>query len=196
MLLQPEDFPDGWSSSSHLPDAGAATRQQKLAQCLGIKDSSSSVTGSLVSQDYTLGGARVWSTASRYATQASVTADVSAIRGKKFQKCDLAQLHQEVADQLPSSLSLKSVTLTIQTSLSGYPRNVAALAVGHFRAKARHSDTTVDGYVDVAYISGPLVEATVVFNSSKQRVDPDVERPLIVAVATRAAAMGKSSSKR
>lgn len=192
MLLTQDDFPDGWSSTSHAPDPAAAARHAKLARCLGIADSTAHVTGSLTSDDFTLQGTRVWSTVSRLASQSDVTSDVAALRGRKFPGCAKDAFHELVSGNVPSAYSLKSLTVTVQTKVSGVPANVAASASAHFVLKSKHADATADGYYTVFYISGPHIEATVTITSGKTRMDASLQSQVITAVAHRVAPASKS----
>ena len=193
VLLQQDDFPDGWSSVSHIVDPAVGTRHAKLARCLGIPDSAPHANGSLTSDDYTLEGTRVWSTVTRFPSKTDVTKDIDAVRGSKFHDCEQSQLKDLVSKNLPSAFGLKSFKLTVHLSPSRVPHNVAAIASAHFTAKAKHSDASVDGYIDIAFISGPDIEATITINASKNRLDPDIQTQIITAVANRAAAIAKKT---
>jgi hypothetical protein len=189
IALQASDLPAGWAGTPSEPDSDEASEDAALATCVGGKDSYPDATGESNSDDYALDNANISSSATSFQSQADVTADIANITSPKIDSC-YKQLAVSELGALPAGATLTSVEIDVTPGSAGGPRNVVATASGKI-------EVTVSGqqlafYLNIAFITGPLIEAEVDFFNIGGTVPTALRTSLIAKVAARAGAVSKA----
>ncbi|HZY00167.1 MAG TPA: hypothetical protein VFE92_11895 [Dermatophilaceae bacterium] len=78
-----------------------------------------------------------------------------------------------------------SASLTFTPGSAGGPANVVATGTGTIKVTANGKQVAI--YQNLTFITGPLIQAQVVAGSFGTPVPPSFMKPLVAAVATRAA---------
>ena len=189
IVLQPGDFPQGWEPKPYEPDPNASAADAEFHKCLGVPSSDADQVAEANSDDFDQGDAEISSAAYSFRSQSAVDADVAGLHSAKAAPC----LEQEMtklfaSGGLPAGATLESVSFKITPGSAGGPANVVATGAGTFKVSG--SGLSVTGYLNVAFITGPLIEADVTSDNIGAPVPTSVMDPLVAAVADRAAQGG------
>jgi hypothetical protein len=182
--LQPADLP-GWTGGPDTSDGNDAANNAALAKCVGGRDTQPDLVADVTSQEYTLANATISSDASRYRSQADLTADTAIIKSPKLSSCYDQLLRTEMAASLPGGTTLNSESIVVAPGSAGIRSNVVGTAAG--KVNISSGGETADVFVNVAFITGPLIEAEVDFLNVGAPVPATVRNALIAKVAARAA---------
>jgi hypothetical protein len=185
MVLMASDLPAGWTATPHKLDPKAATEQAALAQCVGGPNTAAAQVSEYHSPDFGLNGASVSSSASSFTSQAAVNVDVALLHSPKISSCYQRLIKAQLAASLPAGATVNAVTLTIVPGSHGGPSNIAGLGGGTITATAAGRKIPI--YLAVAFITGPLTEATVDFVNPTQPIPAAMFTSLARTVAGRAA---------
>jgi hypothetical protein len=159
IVLQPSDLPPDWTPTPYKADPGDAAARAAFLRCLGVLSTASDKVAEAHSFDFTLGDARVSSTASSYRSQSAVDANVAALHSSKFSPCSEQELKRELATGLPAGTAIESVSVKITPGSAGGPANVVGNVVGTVKITVSGQHALV--YFRGAYITGPLILAEV-----------------------------------
>ena len=192
ITLQPADVPAGWKSTPYQPDPSDAADNAALDKCLGVPDTDSDETGEADSPDYSLANATISSSASSYKSQADITTDTETIKSPKISSCLDALFATQLKPTLPTGSTLGGVSITVTPHTSTEPANVIATAAGTISVTASGQSIVV--YLNVAFITGPLIEAEVDFEDVGQPVPVAIQTAAITKVAARAANGGSTTT--
>ncbi len=189
IALHASDLPAGWAGTPPDPDPNEASENAALAACVGGKDTSPDETGESNSDDYALDNASVSSSAISFKSQADVTSDIAILKSPKIDSC-YKQLAVSELGALPAGATLTSTEIEVTPGSGGGPSNVVATGSGKI-------EVTVSGqqlafYLDIAFITGPLIEAEVDFFNIGGTVPTALRTSLIAKVAARAAAAAQA----
>jgi hypothetical protein len=183
--LRRSDLPNGWTGHKHQSDkAGNNAFDQKFADCVGAVGGLGAVQ-SVDGPDFDNGLAEISSSATRYASQQQVDKDVSILTGPRAESCLNTALRDMLEKNLPNNADVGSVDIAITSGSAGGPHNVVATATGSITLT--ENAQTIRLYFDLAFITGPRIEADVDFFNIGTRVDPSLQQQLIAVVARRAA---------
>lgn len=189
IALQPSDLPAGWAGTASDPDPDEASEDAALAQCVGGKDSFPDETGESNSDDYGLDNASISSSAASFKSEADVTADTANIKSPKIDGC-YKQLAVSELGGLPAGATLNSAVIDVTPGSAGGPKNVVATASGKIEVTA--SGQVLDFYLNIAFITGPSIEAEVDFFNIGSPVPATLRSSLIAKVAARAVAAAQA----
>jgi hypothetical protein len=186
IVLQPTDLPTGWDAtpSSSDPQQEAAD-QAALVQCVGGRNTFPDRTGEVDSPDFSLDGASISSNAASYKSQADLDADIALIKSPKASACFEKLVNAQLSDGLDPGESVGPLSLTITPGSAGGPSNVAGTGTG--TVTIVDSGQQIPVYLEVAFITGPLIEAEVTIATPSQPMPAAMLASLIGTVATRAA---------
>lgn len=196
VVLQDADLPAGWTSAPHTVKGDEDTQQTKLLHCLDAPDTRPHIVGSVQSPDYVSDQGRIASEISRYASQADVDRDAAALRQSTQQKCREKVTRASLVKQLPDGTDITKIEVTVDTSPKGLPADAKAVVHTEIELSTEVKATVEDpkpkpklskGFVDVAYLFGRRIEATITFTSSDEPVDSDLESRVISKVGERIA---------
>jgi hypothetical protein len=184
IVLQPADLPAGWKGTPSQDNISAdAARDVALYQCLGVPNYRTPTrVDEAFSDDFTLGDAYIYSSASSYRSQSEVEANVAAVLSPKFSPCFVKLLKHQAATQ---GVAVKSVSVKVTPGSAGGPANVAASGVATFKTNEGGKQTVHCS--TVAFITGPLIEAEVDSENIGAPVPASLMEPLVAKVANRAA---------
>lgn len=185
IVLQATDVPAGWKGTPHQPDPAASANDAALMQCAGARNTDPDKVAEANSDDFSRSDAFILSSASSYRSQSDLDADIATLHSPKLAPCYVQLAQKTLAAALPAGVSVGSMSITITPGSAGGPANVVATGTGTFKVQANGQQ--IPGYLSVAFITGPLIEAQVVTNSVGTQVPASVVRSLVAAVATRAA---------
>jgi hypothetical protein len=173
------------------PDPSDAADDAALDKCVGVTDTDSDETGEADSPDYSLGNATISSSASTYRSQADLNTDIASVKSPKISGCLDAMFAAQLKPTLPTGSTLDSVLITVAPHTTTEPANMVATAVGTVDITASGQKVVV--YLNVAFITGPLIGAEVDFENAAQPIPAGIQSAAIAKVAARAA-LGASSS--
>jgi hypothetical protein len=185
IVLQPSDLPPDWTPTPYKAEPGDTAAQAALLRCLGVLSTASDKVAEAHSFDFTLGDARVSSSASSYRSQSAVDANVAALHGSKFSPCLEQQVKQQVAPQLAAGAAIESVSVKITPGSAGGPANVVATGGGTIKIRVGGQHSVY--YLRFAYITGPLILAEVDAENVGIPAPAPQWESLVSAVADRAA---------
>ena len=185
VALQDDDLPD-WTGADYQADPNDAAETAALLACVGGRSTDADRIAQAHSLDYSLGDATIGSDASLFRSTADLTADIANLRSPKISRCYTTLIQSNLADSLPDGTTIHSVSFVITPGSGGGPRNVVARGSGRINVTA--AGQIVDLYLNVAFITGPLIEAQVDFQSIGAPVPLATRTALIAKVAARAAA--------
>lgn len=187
LLLTQADVPAGWTGTPASTDTTAGDAQKKqLETCIGVPDSSQFKVAEAQSQDFGLNNSSISSTADSFRSQDVVDKDVQGIQNPKAGDCFKQSFQSLLTTELPAGAKVDSFDLTVTPGSNGGPSNVAAMAHGHLSVTVQSQ--TVSLFIDVAFITGHLIEAQVDFFGFGTQIDTATQAKAISAVATRVAA--------
>ena len=185
IVLQPADLPAAWKGTPYQADPNDAADQAALLACTGGKDTTADKVAEANSDDYNLDNATISSSANSFKSQSDIDADVATLHSSKLSSCYEQLLKKRLATSLPAGATIKSASITITPGSGGGPANVAATGSGTIQISA--NGQIVPAYVNVAFITGPLIEAEVDAENVGTPVPPAVVSALVAKVAARAA---------
>ena len=185
VVLRPTDLPPGWIATPHESDPTDPGSQAAVAGCTGVSDTGAGGVAEADSPDFGQDGATISSSATSYRSQADIDADVAVLKNPKVSACFRQLLRTAVASSLPTGAKLDAVSLKITPGTGGGPSNV----VGIVRATVTMtmSGMRVAVYLDMAFITGRLIEAEVQIVNPRLPISDSVFFALVRDVATRAA---------
>lgn len=187
IVLQPADLPTGWTGTANDPDpAGDAADSAALAQCVGGRNTYPDEIGDSNSDDYALDNASISSEATSFRSPADLTSDIAIIKSPKIDACYDKLAATEVGGSLPAGSTLNSASIVVTPGSAGGPSNVVATAAG--RVEVTVGGKVTDLYLNVAFITGPSIEAEIDFTNVATPVPASVRAPLIAKIAARAVA--------
>ena len=185
IVLRQSDLPKGWSASAHRGDPNQASYDATLASCIGVKNTDPDRLATANSPDFSGPGGVTFalSTASRYRSSSDLAADKAKLSSSKAIPCFETLVKAELASNplVPKGSTVRVQRLSISLNPTGYPSNVAG--IGHAKLLL---DNVVTVYVDLAFITGRLIEAQVEYAGTS--LNAATEKALFTNVANRAAA--------
>lgn len=185
VVVQPRDLPPGWVPKPYTPDPNDAATQAALLQCVGGRSTDADKVGEAHAPDFSRGTATVTSQAARYTSQADVDADVAMLHSPKLSGCYDQVAKTKLAAGLPAGASVQDASIQIVPGPGGGPSNVAATGSGTVTLAVNGQLATV--YLNVAFITGPQLEAEIDYVNLGASVPTALWSSLIGAVAKRAA---------
>jgi hypothetical protein len=189
IVLQPSDFPAGWEHTPYTTDTAADAAgnaaQAAFAKCLGVSNSDIDKVAEGHSGDFDQGDAEISSDATSFRSQSVVDADAAALQSAKASPCAEQLVRQTLAGAVPAGGTIESVSFKITPGSTSGPANVVARGDGSFKVSV--SGNTAEGYVSIAFISGPMIETDVTAFNVGAPVPTSLTDSLVAAVANRAA---------
>jgi hypothetical protein len=185
-VLKQSDFPTGWASSPSDGDADDAANQAALVACVGGTNTFGNRVANADAPDFGLNDLSVSSSAASYKSQADIEADTKLIQSPKISTCYEQLIKVQLAKSLPTGSTLGAVAIKVTAGSGGGPSNIVAVGEGTIVATVAGAEVTV--YTGIAFITGPLTEAQVEFDSPGQPVDATLFANLVKVVADRVAA--------
>jgi len=183
--LQSADLPSGWKGAPYQPDPNSSAENATLTKCVGVRDTDSDKLAEANSDDFSLDAATISSSASSYRSQSDLNSDVASLHSPKLSACFGQMMKTQLATALPAGSTVESASIKITPGSAGGPANVVATGTGI--VKVQVSGQPVPVYLTVAFITGPLIEAEVDTENADAPVPASVVKPLVAAMAARAA---------
>lgn len=184
IVLQAGDLP-GWTATPYQDDPNDSQDYAELLRCTGAPNTDGDKVAEANSSDFALDQATVSSNATSFRSQADVDGDVAMVRGAKFAGCYQSLGKQQLSKGLPAGTVIRSVKASVTPNSVGGPANLVATAAAVISVVADGRPLTI--YSDVAFISGPKIEAEVDFENVGSRVPAALRNKLVQAVAARSA---------
>jgi hypothetical protein len=178
-------LPAGWASTPSKPDPSDKANNAALDKCVGEPDTDADETGESDSPDYSQGNASISSSASSYKSKADLTTDIASVTSPKINGCLDQLFTARLKPTLPAGSAVDAVALVVTPHAATDPANVPATAAGTITITTSGQKVVV--YLNVAFITGPLIEAEVDFEAAAQPVPAAIRTGLIAKVAARAA---------
>ncbi|HEY8728123.1 MAG TPA: hypothetical protein VIL94_00965 [Acidothermaceae bacterium] len=184
IALQDDDLPD-WTGADYQEDPNDAADSAALLACDGGRDTGPDRIAQVHSQDYSLDDATIGSDASLFRSGADLTADIATLRSPKISRCYATLIKSTLADSLPDGTTVNSVSFVITPGSGGGPRNVVGHGSGRINVTSAGQPLAL--YLNVAFITGPLIEAEIDFQGIGAPVAIATRTALIAKLAARAA---------
>lgn len=184
VVLQRDDLP-GWTGTPYRDDPSTGQEQASLLRCTGGRDTDGDKAAEAHSPDYSLGQAAISSQAASYRTQTAVDSDVALLHNPKFPSCYQALVKSGLSKSLPAGDTITSAKVNVTPGPGSGPVNVVGTATAVLTVHTARGPVTV--YADIAFITGPMLEAEVDTENVGSPVSVALRRKLIQAVAARAA---------
>lgn len=156
-----------------------------MVRCVGARNTESDKVAEAHSDDFDLGDAEISSSASSYRSQADLDTDIAILHNPKLPGCYQQLVKKELGASLPAGATIESESFKFTPGSAGGPANVVATGTG--TVKVRLSGQQVPLYLNVAFITGPLIQAEVDAENVGTPVPASVVNALVAAVAARAA---------
>jgi hypothetical protein len=182
LVLQTGDVPTTWTAATDTPDPDASAEQASLTSCVGARDTTADMVAQSNSDDFTMGDAEISSQASSYKSTDDITTDVGILTNPKIDSCYEALAKSQIA----AGPTVDSVTIAVTPGAAGGPSNVVATLTGTITITESGQMQTL--YLNSAFITGPLIEAEVDFDSPDAAVPAVLQAQLVALVANRVAA--------
>jgi hypothetical protein len=125
-----------------------------------------------------------------FPSQADVTSDTAIVRSPKMSACYSKLAADEIGGTLPAGSTLNSASVVVTPGSAGGPANVVATGAG--KVEVTVNGAVNDLYVNVAFITGPSLEAEVDFTNLGSPVPAALRSSLIAKVAARAGAAAQA----
>lgn len=155
---------------------------------MGGRDTYADETGDSNSDDYSLDNASIGSEVTSMRTAGDLTADIAVITSPKISACYDKLAVAQLGQGLPAGTTLKSASIVVTPGPAGGPSNVVATAAGNVELTVNGAAATL--YINVAFITGPLVEAEIDFTNLAAPVPAALRASVIAKVAARASGAG------
>ncbi len=185
IVLHQGEMPAGWKGTPYHADPSDSADQAALVACVGGRNTAPDKTAEANSDDFTLANATISSNATAYKSQADVASDAALLKSPKLQACYQTLLTRELRTTLPAGATIDKVTFKLLPRTTGEPANVAAQAAA--RINVTINGKSVKVYVNVAFITGKLIEAEVDSENLGSPVPAGLRNKLVALVAMRAA---------
>jgi hypothetical protein len=179
------DLPAGWKGTPSTDRAGEATASAQMDRCVGAQDTTADQVDAAYADDYTQGNATISSNAKAFKSQADVARDTALLSSPKVGPCYEQVLRGRLTQQLPENATIDNVSVHITPGSDGGPANLEATGAATIKLTAQGQHLSL--FADIAFISGPLVEAQVSFEDIGEHIPEALQRSVINAVAKRAA---------
>lgn len=184
-MLTRHDLPRSWVETPHEKDSSrlSASVKARLSRCAGEPITSHRPVASVTSQDFRRGTARVFSAASRFATEKAVRSDVRSLHGPRIAACLQQVMRAHLRTLVPAGVVVSRARVTFEKPVRGMPRNVVGTldiqlaAAGYGRSVAEEATMTA--------IATGRTEAEVDTEGLNSPVPVHVRNRLITAVARR-----------
>lgn len=164
LVIQPTDLPLGWSSTPHQADPSSPDSTTAIAACMGVSVAHvSSPVADANSPDYKMGTEMISSDATSYRSQRDIEADLAVLRNPKATACLKRDMGSMVATQLPPGMKILGNDVKLTGPATGEPQNVVSQMDANVTVS--YVGRTITVYVTIAFIEGPLIEATVGFTT-------------------------------
>jgi hypothetical protein len=184
IVLQADDLP-GWTAAPYQDDLSDNQDELDLLHCTGARNTDSDKVAEINSSDFSLDQATISSNATSYRSQSDVDGDVALLRSPKFASCYQSLVKDQLGKSLPAGTTISSAKVTITPGRGKGPVNLAATASAVITVASGSLSLTV--YVNVAFITGPRIEAEVDAENVGTPVPAALRSKLVQAVAARAA---------
>jgi hypothetical protein len=184
IVLQARDLP-GWTGTPYQDDPADNQDESELLRCAGARSTDNDKVAEVNSSDFSLDQATISSNAASYRSQTDVDRDAALLHNPKFAGCYQSLVKDQLGKSLPAGTTIRSAKVTISPRGASDPANLAATATAVLTVASNGLSLTV--YVDVAFITGPLIEAEVDAENVGTPVPAALRNKLVQAVAARAA---------
>lgn len=184
VVLQATDLPAGWSATPYKPDPTGPATNAAFAACLGARNTYLDEVADVHSQNFAMGNANISSEAASYPSNDDLAADIALLTSTKYSSCVETGVRAGLGKTLPASTTINSIDTKVTSGAGGGPSNVAgAVAITVTITKSGLTQTL---YSTTVVITGPLIEAQLVFTDSGQPLPTALQATLISDVAARA----------
>jgi hypothetical protein len=153
--------------------------------CVGGKNTKADRTASGLSSDFSLADATISSSADSYKNQADLDADVAILTSPKVSSCYESLFRSQFKTELPAGSVVKTLSIKITPGNGALPNNVVGTGTGEVVVVA--NGQTLKIYLNVAFITGSLIEAEVDAENVGTPFSPSLLSGVITKVAERAA---------
>jgi hypothetical protein len=185
IVLQRSDLPIGWKATPYQPHPNDAAGVALLAKCVGVPSRNRGRVGEVNSDDFSRGDADVSSSADSFRSQSGVDSAVAVLRNPKVAPCLEQLAKQQFATMLPAGAKIESVSIKLTPGSAGGPANVVVTGLGMIKISV--SGQHVVSYSRIAFITGPLILATVEADTIGSPLSASLMESLIAKIANRAA---------
>jgi hypothetical protein len=184
IVLQASDLPQGWKGTPHKADPSDAAAQAQVVACAGGRNTDSDKVADTDSEDFALDQATISSSATSYRSQSDIAADTALLHNPKLSTCYTQLVKKELGAALPGGATIESASIKITPGSAGGPANIVATGSGTIKVNVNGQQVPV--YLNVAFITGPLIEAELDAENIGAPVPPALFRSLVAAMAARA----------
>jgi hypothetical protein len=123
-------------------------------------------------------------------TADDLKADIAVITSSKVSACYDKLAADQLTQGLPAGSTLNSASIVVTPGPAGGPKNVVATAAG--KVEVTVNGEIDDLYINVAFITGPLIEAEIDFTNLAAPVPAALRASLIAKIAARAGAASQA----
>jgi hypothetical protein len=185
IVLRRSDVPSDYQQASPASTAKSDPADDALHDCLGQPKTSGERTESLVSASYGTEQAGVVSSAARYSSQEAVDRDAKLLSLPKAKECFAPLLVKNYhGDVKPADMV--SRTVEVRPGTNDGPKNEAGTVSMEFAVRGNGGARTRYSF-SMVFLTGPKLEATVLFLGYGKQFDDKLSTKLLFALAARAA---------
>ena len=185
VVLRSSDLPASWHATPAAADTSDSQENAEIATCAGGKDTNADALTSVQSDNFSVQGLTVSSSATRFKSQADIDADIALLKRPKIASCYKTLLVKELTASLPAGSTLGTVSVVVHAGPHGAAPNVAGTLHADIAVTVRSHKTTV--YDDDAFVAGSLTEALVSYEGVGSPVPATVQAQLTAITAERCA---------
>jgi hypothetical protein len=183
--VQPSDLPAGWTTGPVDVDRSEDASHAALVGCVGGRNTTPDRLAEVHSPDYSQGDATISSQVSAFKSASDVAVDVQLLSSPKINACYAALAKAQLGTTVPAGTKINSIKVTVTPGAGGGPSNLAGTATAQINLTI--NGQTGDAFLNVAYITGPSIEAQVEFQNVGTPIPTALRNSVIAKVAARAA---------
>ena len=185
IVLQPADLTYDSMAAPSQSSPFDSVKNAAVLQCLGVPNTDSDKVAEAYSDIFAVGNAIISSNAASYRSQSDLDTVVAALRSPKTSPCLEQMIRTHFAASLSAGDTIKSASIKVTPGSAGGPANVVATGTGAIVFQVSGKQYQVS--LNIAFITGPLIEAEVDAEDAGTPVPASLLNPLVATVATRAA---------
>ena len=185
IVVQQSDLPSDWKGTPSAPETDKDKDiDAQLSACVGSSNSGEQDQIQQVrSDDFARGQSTVSSDVSSYKSDSDVQTQVAQLKNPKAQSCLNTLFKKEVASTLPSTATIKSIGIKLNTSNGGIA-NLIGSANGTVVVTVK--GRTISIYIGAAFFTGRQLTGEVNFSSIGTPISSSFANPIVEAVVQRA----------
>ncbi len=185
LVLRSSDLPASWKATSAQAQTSDSQENAQITKCAGGKDTSADEVAKVRSDDFSVQGLTVSSSATLFKSKADIDADIAQLKRPKIASCLKGLLVKELKTSLHAGSKLGTVSVVVHAGPHGAAPNVAGTLRATIAATVHSRKVMV--YTDSVFITGPRTEVEVDYQGVGSPVSATMQTKLTAIIAKRCA---------